>query len=757
MKILTEWLRSYLPGLTASDAELAESLTLRGIAVEGVFDLTPQHGAGAGSLFEMDITTNRVDAMSHYGIAREAAVIYGIPLPRLELSLPQEQAGVLFPVRVEATELCGRFTARVLRGITIAPSTGEVARRFTLLEQKQISNAVDATNYVTQAIGQPTHAFDLDTLEGGIVVRRAHSGEKLRTLDGLERTLHSEDLVIADERKALSIAGVMGGWGSMITLGTKNVLVEAAWFDPVSIRRSSKRHGLHTDASHRFERGADFNAAPAASALVSRLILGEGGQIEGPFIDIQQPAAIARTVGRPPVSLSMREVRRILGPTDAPEGIMPAEAQTILSGLGCRVSPADGVLDAAAIAIPFASAVPPVPAYPPVALAPALQPASAEQSPNPARGSETSDLPTGNTTSDERFRVMLPSWRLDLEREIDLLEEIARVYGYNRFRNTLPVFTGTVRELPQAPTLRIIRCVLRGAGWSEAISGTFVSPSDAALFAPQPGTAVPMENPLNEEAGMLRPSLVPGMLTMLAHNLHRGVESAALFELGTVFAGTGATATDRVDERLSLTFGATGTLHAAPVDFFAAKGIVEALAAQFTSRLHYFDRFPPELGLMPAWLHPGRSARLVMDGATIGFFGQLHPDEAARRKLKQAVIVGELRVDRLLGLGLRHRIPRELSRFQPVRRDFSFSLPATVAYGVVAEALEGLGIDELQHFEPAEILSDPKGERVPAGEYSLLLRTSFQSADRTLRDEELHGWAQAIQAALGLLGGRLRS
>ena len=719
MKILTEWLRSYLPALQATDAELAEALTLRGIAVEGVFDLAAQHGAkgdpAAGSLFEMDITTNRVDAMNHYGIAREAAVIYGVPLVPLETALPEEQPGAAFPVRVEAPELCGRFTARVLRGIAIVPSTGEVARRFTLLGQKQISNAVDATNYVTQAIGQPTHAFDLDTLEGGIVVRRARAGEKLRTLDGVERTLHPDDLVIADEAKALSIAGVMGGWDSRITDATKNVLVEAAWFDPVSIRRSSKRHLLHTDASHRFERGADFHAAPAASALVSRILLQAGGHIAGSFIDIQQPAAIARTIERPAVPLSMHEMRRILGPTEMPGGITAEEANTILTGLGCAFvrMDRDSIMDSIV--------------------------------PHPA--------------GDERFEVKLPSWRLDLEREIDLLEEIARVYGYNRFLNTLPAFTGSVREQPDAAALRAVRRVLLGAGWSEAISSTFVSSEDAAMFAPQPGTAVPMENPLSEEAGMLRPSLIPGMLTMLAHNLHHGVENAALFELGTVFTGAGATATDKVDERLSLAFGATGGMHGAPVEFYAAKGIVEALAARFTTRLLYFDRFPPESGLMPPWLHPGRSARLVMDGSTIGFFGQLHPEEAVRRKLKQAAILGELRVDRLLQLGLRHPVPRELSRFQPVRRDFSFLLPATLPYGAIAEALQSLRIAELQRFEPVEVRPplEASEQGTQAGEYSLLLRTVFQSAQRTLRDEELQGWAQAIQAAVGRLGGRLRS
>ncbi len=258
MKVVTQWLREFLPNLAVKDRQLADDLTLRGIAVEGVFDL----GAD-GSLFEMDITTNRVDAMNHYGIAREAATIYGLNLKPLNISLssrpkrseaegPASSPG--YPVRIEEPNLCGRFTARVLRGIKVQPSTGIVSERFRLLEQKQISNAVDATNYVMQAMGQPTHAFDLDKIEGAIIVRRALKGEKLKTLDEIERTLDPEDLIIADERKPLGLAGVMGGWDSRITAETKNVLVEAAWFDPISIRRASKRHLLHTDASHRFER-----------------------------------------------------------------------------------------------------------------------------------------------------------------------------------------------------------------------------------------------------------------------------------------------------------------------------------------------------------------------------------------------------------------------------------------------------------------------------------------------------------------------
>lgn len=692
MKILTTWLREYLPGLNVSDRQLADDLTLRGIAVDGVFDLNTAAGAGTnGSLFEMDITTNRVDAMNHYGIAREAATIYGLMLNALEADLPAARTGSGHPVRIEDPALCGRFTTRVLRDIKVQPSSGIVAQRFGLLEQKLISNAVDATNYVMLAMGQPTHAFDLDKVEGSIVVRRARKGEKLKTLDEIERVLDPEDLIVADENKPLALAGVMGGWDSRITPETKNALIEAAWFDPVSIRRTSKRHLIHTDASHRFERGADFNAPPVASALVSRILLESGGYIDGDFIDVVVPEAEARTATRASVSFAVSEARRILGPTEDPDGITAATAEGILAGLGCSLRAHAG----------------------------------------------------------ESYEVTLPSWRLDLEREIDLIEEVARVYGYNRFQNTLPAFAGSVVELPWARKESIVRSTLLALGFTEAISSTFCAAADAELFAPQPNSAVAVGNPLSEEAGMLRPSLVPGMVNMLALNLNRDMDDAALFELGTAFSGS----PDKVDERPALAIGATGRAFGpTPADFYDLKGTVEALLAKFASRSLYFDAL-----LLPPWLHPGRSARAVLDASTVAYFGQLHPAELERRKLKQPVYVGEIYLDRLWKLALRQPAVRELSRYQPVRRDFSLLFPDAVSWATIADAVHRLGIAELRSFAPKEILRDPKGERIPAGHYSLLLGTFFQSQERTLREEELQEFAQRIISSMESIGGKLRS
>jgi len=725
MKILTKWLRAYLPGLSVDDARLAEDLTLRGIAVEGIYDLGP----GNGSLYEMDLTTNRVDAMNHYGVAREAAAAYGLHLPELRYALPEPQpASNPFSVRIEAEDACGRFTARVLRGVKICESADVILDReswtlrkladpgllpdfpiatfFGLLEQKKISNAVDATNFAWLAMGQPTHAFDLDKIAGGIVVRRARKGERLKTLDGVERILDPEDLIVADHAKALGLAGVMGGWDTMITPETKNVIVEAAWFDPMVVRQTARRHGLHTDASHRFERGADFNAAPVASALVSAILLANGGCIEGDLVDVRIPGIEARTAHRKPVGLQLGEVHRLLGKTIDEEGITAATVEGVLIPLGCGLAA------------------------------------------------------TGNAHS---WQVSLPSWRLDVEREIDLIEEVARVYGYNRFANTLPAFGEGVRALPWAEKEASVRTTLLALGFHEAISSTFCSEAEASMTAPQPGLVVPLGNPLSEEAGVLRTSLVPGMLGMIAGNLHRDVGDVRLFEVGTVFSGT----TERVEERPAVAFGAVGSspdqsaLHPGrAMDFYDVKGAVEQVLARFQARTVYFDRFPAEAGLTPEWLHPYRSARVAIDGTTVGWFGQLHPREAAGRKLatasrlKEPILIGELYLDRLYKLPLRKPVAREISRFQTVRRDFSLMVDDSVGWEKIDQAVAGLEIPELVDWRVREVFRD---DRLGSKEYSLLMGTTFQAQDRTLREEELQSFQSRVVEAVGKVGARLRS
>ena len=699
MKILTKWIRSYVPAIAVSDQQLAEDLTLRGIAVEGVHDLGPAaNGEPNGHLFEMDITTNRVDAMNHYGIAREAATIYDLPLAPLDTVVPGTGSKP-FPVEIEAParELCGRFTARVLRDVTIAPSSGQTAEYFSLLGLKQISNAVDASNYILHGMGHPTHAFDLDKIEGGILVRLARPGEKLKLLDGSELTLAADDLVIADHAKALSLAGVMGGWDSMITPATKNILVESAWFDPATVRRSARRHGLHTDASHRFERGADFNAAPVANHLVASLILQSGGHAEGELVDVVIPEAAARTTRRPPIRLSTANVQRLLGATtedtDTESGLTRELIYQYLKSLGCQLEDVFG----------FAM-------------------------------------------------VHLPSWRLDLEREIDLVEEIARVFGYNRFANTLPAPL-PVEAHPVASAEHAVRSRLLALGFTEAISSTFASEQDAAVFAPEIAGIV-LENPLSEEARLLRPSLLPGTVAMIAHNLNRDVREARLFEAGAIFTGTQQV----VVERESLAFGFTGEIAATSLysakdaGFFELKGAIESLISLFA--------VPAPLDFVletPSWVEPGRGATARLGDTTLAQFGELSAAQREARKLRQPVWLATLDLAALYALPLRTAVARELSRFQAVERDFSFTFPDSTTWASVAHAVQRLDVPELTRVAPAETFRDAKGTAVPKQHYALLVRCTFQSPERTLRDDELTAWSGQIVSALTTLGGVQRA
>jgi phenylalanyl-tRNA synthetase beta chain len=495
----------------------------------------------------------------------------------------------------------------------------------------------------------------------------------------------------------------------MITPETKNILVEAAWFDPASVRRSSRRHLLHTDASHRFERGADFNAAPLANALVSELILASGGKPEGELVDIVDAEVEARTAKRPSIEISVAQVRRHLGTTIDAAGITSETVLQYLTSLGCE---------------PLLHGL---------------------------------DL----------YLVKLPSWRLDLEREIDLVEEIARVYGYNRFANTLPTPL-PVTDYPSAAAEQAVRRRLLELGFSEAVSSTFASHDDAALFyASEAGRhSVSMENPLSEEASLLRPSLAPGMLGMLAHNLNRDVREVRLFEQGQVFSGTvpaDATFVSEVYEIPQLALGLTSAsaqataLHAAvDAPVFELKGVIEALASLFT--------LPGgEAGLSfttsntPAWLEAGRSAVAMLNNQPLAVFGELAAVQREARKLRQLVYLAQLDLAKLYELPLKRVTAHNLSRFQAVERDFSFVFADSVAWQTIAEAISTLAIPEMTRLTPEEIFRDPKGKAIPAGQYSLLLRTVFQSHDRTLREEEIAGWTSRIVDALKGLGGTQRA
>ncbi len=535
MKISPRWLRDFVD-LTVDNHRLAEDLTNVGLGVEGI------SGEGDNTVWEMEIGTNRPDAMNHYGIAREASAIYNVPLKPIQPKLPNAVAHTGFKIEIEEPDLCPRFTARVIRNVKVQPSSENIAHRLQLLDQRPINNAVDATNYTLWEMGKPTHVFDLDLLEGGkLVIRRARDGETLKTLDGVERKLTSEDLVVADGVKPVGLAGTMGGYDTMITEKTRNILIESAWWDPATVRKMSRRHGLHTDASHRFERGADFESTVPSCNRVAELILQSGsGELVGEVIDV-----IARQLDLAPVALHLSEVHRILGRTlDANQMVR------ILKALGFELLP------------------------------------------------EPAD--------DPEFTVRIPSWRLDIEREVDLIEEIARLHGYDKFPNTLPAFAGSVVDTPHSKIDEKLRTSLLALGYNEAVSLTFISHADAEQFSGAP--VIELANPQSEEASVMRTSLVPGMLNMLSYNLNRGIADVRLFEAGSIFRAEGSQAA----ELKRTCFSATGnanvpTVHQAarPLSFYDVKGDLEVLLSQFR-----YDTISYESDAAD-YYHPGRSARVA--------------------------------------------------------------------------------------------------------------------------------------------------
>jgi len=695
MKLSPQWIRDFVD-LTVDDRRLAEDLTNVGISVEGI------SGTGVDTVFEMEIGTNRPDAMNHYGVAREAAAIYDRALKPIEPKLPAATPSDAFPITVEEPSLCPRFSARVIRGTRIKPSPEKIAHRLQLLDQRPISNAVDATNYVLWEIGKPTHVFDMDLLAGAkIIVRKARGGETLKTLDGVERKLTSEDLVVCDAKKPVGLAGVMGGYDTMITEKTRNIVIESAWWDPGIVRKMSRRHGIHTDASHRFERGADFESTVLSCDLVAQMILQSGGGgLVGDVVDV-----VSKKMDQAPVVLRLADVKRILGGS-----LDRGEIFRLLKRLGFTLIP-EG---------------------------------------------------QGDAQDEAQFRVHIPSWRLDVEREIDVIEEIARLHGYDKFENTLPAYSGAVVELPRAAMDAALRQRALALGYNEALSLTFISHADAEKFSAG-AKVLELENPLSEEASVMRTSLAPGMLDMLAWNLNRDVTDARLFEMGSVYELSGSDSGEpRVEPRRAC-LGATAAAvrnalpagdvleprkgEAAAETFRGFKGDVESLLAAFAGEVSY-DRETAE------YFHPGRSARARVHGAVVGQFGQIHPEVAAARKLRQDVFLAEFDLEALYKNGLRPVKFAALGKYPAVERDFSLVFADQVSFDEMQKAVATLNVAELREFRPIEIF---RGGAIAAGKYSVLLRVRFQSNERTLLEDEVTQWSGQIVAALTKLGGSQRA
>ena len=692
MKIVYNWLKEFVDA-TAPAAELRSRLSLAGVAVDSVEE------SAAGPVFDAEITANRPDCLGHFGMAREVAAIYRLSVKALQPKLKEAaiQVSDATRVEIEAPELCGRYTARVLRGVKIQPSPDWLRQRLQAIGQNPINNVVDVTNYVMFELGQPMHAFDLDKLsERRIVVRRARPGEKIRTLDGVERALTKDMCVIADASRALAIAGVMGGSESEIGFSSRNILLESAWFDPVTVRRTSKTLGLRTEASYRFERGADPELAELASRRAAELIqqLG-GGEVLSGVVDVYPGRTPA-----PSIELSRKELLRVMG-ADVPE----RDIEEILKALGFQPSRTDA-----------------------------------------HRGTPGSLLAV--------WQCKRPSWRRDAGRGIDLIEEVARHYGYDKFPPRLPPAKQPAHRLLHAEAEDRLRERLVALGYQEIVAIPLVDVRRDEIFRAEGVTPAVISNPLAEDASVMRSTGVVSMLGALEWNLNHGQRNLRLFEIGKTYELRGGEPV----ETAVLTLGATGlarekTIHETAREFAFAdlKGDLDDLGS-LAGGLRWHSGGP-------VWLAGGSSARISAgNDAVFGVAGQLGRRIADQLKLRQDIFVTELRLEPLVAGVERARATQKFSpipRFPAVERDFSLLLSDGVKFAQVVDVIRALSIAELRTIEVADLF---RGGKMPAGKFSLMIRVTFQSGETTLTDARISDFSSRIVAALeAKLGASLRT
>jgi len=636
---------------------------------------------------ELEVYPNRPDHLSVFGIAREVAAITGGELRAPATGLVEGSDMVHDAAKVEVLDpdLCPRYVARVIRGVKIGPSPAWLAQRLRAAGMRPINNVVDVTNYVMLELGQPLHAFDYNKVAGHkIVVRRAKEGEAIKTLDGQTRALDPDMLLICDADRPVAIAGVMGGEESEVTPETTDVLLESASFDPVSIRKTAKRLGMRTEASHRFERGVDPHLAPLAADRAAKLIAElAGGVVLKGAIDVAAELPSPKRI-----TLRVSRVNGMLG-TD----LSPAEIKRILRSLDFQV---ELEKDASSLS------------------------------------------------------VIVPTFRRDIEGEADLIEEVARIHGYDEIQPTLPKGAGVQGGLSEPlPRVETVRTLLADLGLHESITYSFISPkSFDRLRIPREHPwrkAIALANPLSEEQSVMRTSLVPSLVEAVALNARRQVTDVRLFEVGKVYIPGDLPLEELPDERWTLGLALTGQaltdvwgMPSRQVDFFDLKGIVEAVleilgvAAEFVRAEH------------PA-LHPGRTAKLVTGGKEAGWLGELHPEAASQWDLKERVYLAEIDLETLFKEARPRVRYRPLPRYPAVQRDLALLVPKEVAASSVEAIIRreaGPYLTQVKLFDVYE------GKQVPAGYRSVAYSMIYRAEERTLTDEEIAAAQSRIEKAL---------
>ena len=693
MKALYNWLKEFAD-FTAAPAELRSRLSMAGVSVDSIEE------TAAGPVLDAEITINRGDLLSHAGIAREIAALYRLKLKKIQPNFKEstESAAKATRIEIECPDLCGRYTARIVRGVKIQPSPDWLRQRLEALGQSSINNVVDITNYVMLELGQPLHAFDYDKLaEQRIVVRRARSGETMRTLDGIERRLSKDMCLICDARTPVAIGGVMGGADSEISFSTKNLLIESAWFDPISVRRTSKALGLRTEASLRFERGVDPELAEFASRRAAELIQQlAGGEVLASVVDVHPHREEQRKI-----ELSRQELLRVMGADVADRAI-----EEILGALSFNPVRVDS-----------------------------------------NRGSAESLV--------ARWECESPSWRRDVTQQIDLIEEIARHYGYDKFPPRLPPAKQPAAHRPNALEEDRLRERLVALGYEEILAIPLVDPERDSLFRADGINPVVIANPLSEDASVMRASGATSMVAAIEWNLNHGQRSLRLFEIGKRYeVRNGKPVETRV-----LTLGATGlareqSIYKAAREFSFAdfRGDIDQVLA--IAGCGKWKNGSPE------WLATACAGELSLakGGESVGAAGQLAREIVQRFKIRQDVFVAEFRFEPLVAAvaaaraALRYEV---LPRFPAVERDFSLVLVEGTKFSQIEEIIRALGIPELRRIEAVDLF---RGGQIPAGKYSLLVRVTLQSAESTFTEAQLADISARIVAALAeKLGATLRA
>lgn len=649
------------------------------------------------TLLEIEITPNRPDALSVRGLAREVAALTGAPFRPVLSGLRESgrDAAGLAAVEILDPDLCPRYAARVITGVAVGPSPLWLAQRLRAAGLRPINNVVDVTNYVLWELGQPLHAFDLDTIrQRRIVVRRARAGERLTTLDGRDRPLTPEMLMICDAERPVAVGGVMGGAETEVTGRTANVLLESACFHPGSIRRTARALELHTEAAYRFERGTDIEGVVGALDRAAQLMVElAGGQVARGVIDVY-PAPLHR----PRLTLRAERVRRLIGA--CPD---PGDITRILAALGFEVA-GDG---------------------------PALA-------------------------------VTVPGFRRDVTQEDDLVEEVVRIWGYDRIPSTLN--PGTQQALVRRPPgLRIARAVTRAltrSGLTEAVTYAFVDPDRLKAIGWGGAPPISIQNPLSRERSVLRPALVPGLLDVLAINLSRQVPDVRVFEIGNVFGPRRPEDGDRpAHEEVWVGIALMGlrsprAWHSPPVpaDIYDAKGAAMlALCAAGVTRGEVSLRdLPPEVG----YLEAGRAAALALDGREVGWFGEATAAAREAVDLPHPVLVAEVSLSALAGRPAATPLFRPLPRFPAVQRDLAVIVDAGIEAGAVEAAIRAVDVPYLVRVALFDVY---QGSQIGPGRRSLAWSLTFQAGDRTLTDEEVNELhARIVQEIRRRFGAEIR-